>query len=82
MFMQLLVIGLGGEQRVVIKEMDFLLIAHGDVWVPAQEVMQRRRPGFLRAGQNEIEPLNFATLCPEHRHQSRTTDRFTQSRLI
>src|SRR5437762_2456646 len=29
--------------------------------------MQRCRPGFLRAGQNEIEPLDFATLGSEHR---------------
>src|SRR6266481_4994560 len=29
--------------------------------------MQRRRPGFLRAGQNEIEPLHFATPGSEHR---------------
>src|SRR5438128_2852639 len=29
--------------------------------------MQRRRPGFLRAGQNEIEPLDVATPASEHR---------------
>ena len=31
MFVQLLVIGPGNEHRVVIEEVDFLLIAHGDV---------------------------------------------------
>ena len=35
MFMQLLVIRLGGEQRIVIKEMDFLLVSHVDVGMPA-----------------------------------------------
>jgi hypothetical protein len=41
--------------------------------------MQRRRPGFLRTGQNEIESVEFATLCSEHPHQSKAADRFTQS---
>jgi len=31
----------------------------------AQKVVQRRRAGFLRAGQNEVEPLNFATFGPK-----------------
>jgi hypothetical protein len=30
--------------------------------------MQRRSPGFLRASENEIEPLDFATLGSKHRY--------------
>ncbi len=46
--------------------MNFLLIAHADVGMSTQRVMQRRRAGLLRAGQNKVEPLNFATLGPKH----------------
>jgi hypothetical protein len=46
--------------------MDFLLVAHADVRMSAQKVMQRRRARFLRAGKNEVESLNFATLAAEH----------------
>ena len=59
--MQFVIIWLGDEHRVVIEKMDFLLIAHADIGMSAQKVMQRRRAGFLRPGQNEVEPLNFAT---------------------
>ena len=69
MFVQLPVIGLGNEKRVVIEEVDFLLVAHAYVGMSAQKIMQRRRPGFLRTGQNEIEPLNFPTLGPKHRKE-------------
>ncbi len=67
MLVQFRIIGLGNEHRVVIEKMDFLLIAHADVRMSAQKIMQRRRAGFLRAGKNEVEPLNFATLGPKHR---------------
>src|SRR5215471_19961707 len=47
--------------------MNFLLVTHVDVRMSGQKIVQRGRPGFLRAGQNEIEALNFATLRSEHR---------------
>jgi hypothetical protein len=40
--------------------------------------MQCCRAGFLRTGQNEIEPLDFSGLGPPHRHESRTADRIAQ----
>jgi hypothetical protein len=46
--------------------MNFLLITHTYVGMSAQKVVQRRCARLLRAGQNEIEPLNFATLVPKH----------------
>ncbi len=42
--------------------------------------MQRRRPGFLRAGQNEIEPLYFAT--PRSKHRRNVTEIFCSSYSI
>src|SRR5439155_15524888 len=42
--------------------------------------MQRRRPGFLRAGQNEIEPLYFAT--PRSEHRRNVTEIFCSSYSI
>src|SRR6266481_296250 len=42
--------------------------------------MQRRRPGFLRAGQNEIEPLYFAT--PGSKHRRNVTEIFCSSYSI
>src|SRR5215831_14127961 len=67
MLVQLSVIGVGNEQAVVIKEVDLLLVAHADIWMFVQEIMQRRGAGFLRTGENESEPLNFVTLGPKHR---------------
>src|SRR5215472_5238018 len=67
MFVQLLIIGLENEQRVAVEKMNFLLVTHVDAGMSAQKIVQRGRPGFLRAGQNEIEALNFATLRSEHR---------------
>ena len=67
MLVQLLVVDIGNEHGVVIEKMHLLLVAHGDVRMPAQEIMQRRRAGFLRTGQNEIEPVNFAALSSKHR---------------
>ncbi len=58
--MQKLVIHLAREDFFVIEEMHLLLVAHGDVWVFRQKIMQRCRAGFLRARQNKIEPLYFA----------------------
>src|SRR5215831_18615266 len=69
MFVQFLVIHCGNEVCVVIKKMDLLLVTHRDVWMSAQKIMQRRCPGFLRAGENEIEPLNFATPGSKHRRK-------------
>ena len=66
MLVQFRIIGFGNEHRVVIEKMDFLLVAHADVRMSAQKVMQRRRARLLRAGQNKVEPLNFATLGPKH----------------
>jgi hypothetical protein len=44
--------------------------------------MQRRRPRFLRARQDEIQPLNLSRLGRPHPHESRTIDRIAQSRLV
>jgi hypothetical protein len=67
MLVQLLVIGLGDEHRVIIEKMDFLLIAHANVGMSAQKVMEGCRSGFLRPGQDEVEPVNpFAALAPKH----------------
>jgi hypothetical protein len=47
--------------------MDFLLIAHANVGMSVQKVMEGCRSGFLRSGQNEVEPVNpFTTLGPKH----------------
>ena len=40
--------------------------------------MQCCRAGFLRTGQNEIEPLNLSRLRSPHRHESRTDNRIAQ----
>src|SRR5215469_7139459 len=66
MFVQFLVIDCRNEVRVVIEKMDFLLVTHRDVRMTAQKIMQRRCPGFLRASENEIEPLNFAMPGSNH----------------
>jgi hypothetical protein len=68
---QFLVIVFGNEHRVVIEKMDFLLIAHADVGMSAQKVVERRGAGFLRTGQNEVESLNFATFGSEQGHRAR-----------
>ena len=78
MFVQALVIDLGNKQRVVIEKMHFLLAAHGDVRVSAQKIMQGRGPGFLRAGQNEIQPVDLFRLGLPHGHESRTDKRIAQ----
>jgi len=67
MFVQLLIIGLGNEQRVAVEKMNFLLVTHVNVRMSVQKIVQRGGPGFLRAGQDEIKALNFATLSSEHR---------------
>jgi hypothetical protein len=61
--------------------MHFLLIAHRDVWMFYQEIVQCRCSRFLRACQNEIESLDFSCLGSKHRagHKSRTVNRFAQS---
>jgi hypothetical protein len=66
MLVQFRIIWFGNEHRIVIEKMDFLLVAHADVRMSAQKVMQRRRARLLRAGKNEVESLNFATLAAEH----------------
>jgi hypothetical protein len=48
--MQFRIIGFGNEHRVVIEKMDFLLIAHANVRMSAQKIMQRSGAGFLRPG--------------------------------
>ena len=47
MLVQFRIIGFGNEHCVVIEKMDFLLIAHADVRMSAQKVMQRCRAGLL-----------------------------------
>src|SRR5262245_44086377 len=67
MLVQFLIIGLGDEYLVVIEKMYFLLIAHADVGMSAQKVMQRCGAGFLRTGQDEVEAANlFAAPGPKH----------------
>src|SRR5581483_5994503 len=46
--------------------MYFLLIAHRDLRMSAQKVMQCRRSGFLRAGKNKIELLDFTPPGSKH----------------
>ena len=41
--------------------------------------MQRGRAGSLSAGQDEIEPLDFAPPASKHRHESKTADPISQS---
>ena len=65
--MQFLIIGFTDEHAVIIEKMDFLLIAHADVGMPVQKIVQRRCAGFLGAGEDETKPFNFATLGPKHR---------------
>lgn len=43
--------------------------------------MQRCRPGFLRASQNEIDPLDLSQLGSPHSHESRTADHIVQSAI-
>ena len=71
MFVQLPVIGVRNEQAVVIKKVDLLLVAHADIRMFAQKIMQRRGTGFLRTGDDEIEQLNLATPGSKHRHRAR-----------
>src|ERR687891_406906 len=61
------IIDLRDKHRVVIEEMYFLLVAHGDVRMLRQKIMKRRCAGFLCAGQNEIEPLDLSSLQLKHR---------------
>ena len=66
MLVQFFIIGSGNEPYVIIEKMDFLLITHANIGMSAQKIVQRCCAGFLCAGQNEIEPLDFATLDPKH----------------
>src|SRR5581483_723924 len=61
--------------------MYFLLVAHGDLRVSTQNIMQGRGAGFLSAGQNEIQAVNFFWLASPHPHESRTARGITQSIL-
>ena len=74
MLVQFVVIRLGNEHGVIIEKMNFLLVAHADVGMSAQKIMQRRRAGFLRAGQNKVEPLNFSTPAPKHQRNVTSED--------
>jgi hypothetical protein len=77
----LLIIDCSGEGRVFVEEMDFLLVAHRDVRMLCEKIVQRRCSRFLRARYNEIESLDFSCLGSKHRagHKSRTVNRFAQS---
>ena len=66
MFVQLLVIGFRNEQVIVIEKVDLLFVAHADIGMFVQKIMQRRSAGFLRTSDYEIEPLNFATVGAKH----------------
>ena len=47
--------------------MEFLPVRQHDLGMLLQEITQRSRAGLLRAGDNEIEPLDFMTFQAEHR---------------
>jgi hypothetical protein len=44
----------------------FLLIAHRDLRMFAQKIMQRCGARFLCTSQNEIKPFDFATFTSKH----------------
>ena len=45
---------------LVIEEVKLLFVRQRNLWVLAQEIMQRGRSRFLRAGNNEIESFNLS----------------------
>ena len=64
---QLFVIDRPRENFFVIKKVNLLLVAHRNIGVPVQEIMQRGRPRFLCARNNEIEAFDCVTPGLEHR---------------
>lgn len=54
------------KNLLVIEEMKFLTIGQYNLRMPAQKIMERARARFLRAGNNEIKPLDFVTFRSEH----------------
>jgi hypothetical protein len=68
-FVQKLVTNWASKNFFVVEEMHLLLIAHPDVGVSGQKIMQRRRSGFLCARQNEIEPVDLSSFGSKHRRK-------------
>ncbi len=58
--------------------MHFLLIAHRNLRVSAQKIVQRCRARFLSPGKNEIQPLDLSRLSRPHRHESRAATLIAQ----
>ena len=67
MSVQQFVIDRTRKNFLVVKEMEFLPVRERDLRMLLQKIMQRCRSRFLRAGDNEIEPLDFMTFQAEHR---------------
>src|SRR6266851_406240 len=67
MSVQEFVVDRARENFLVVKEMEFLPVRQRDLGMLLQEITQRSRAGLLRAGDNEIEPLDFMTFQAEHR---------------
>ena len=67
MSVQQFVVDRARENFLVVKEMEFLPVRQRDLGMLLQEMTQRSRARLLRAGDNEIEPLDFMTFQAEHR---------------
>jgi hypothetical protein len=66
MAMQRFVIDRPGENFLVVEEMQLLPVGQRDLRMLFQKIMQRSRAGLLRAGDDEIEPLNLSTFNAKH----------------
>src|SRR6266487_5484501 len=69
MSVQQLVIDWARENFFVVKEMQLLSVRQRDLAMFFQKIVQRGRARFLRAGDNEIEPLHLSTFS-EDRHRA------------
>src|SRR5438270_13455555 len=76
-----IVICFSDETLFVIEKVQLLLIRQRDLRMFAQKIMQRGRPRFLCARNNEIESFDLSWLGPEHRddNQSRAALYWAQS---
>lgn len=64
--MQHFVIDLSRKNLLIIEEMRFLPVGQHDLRMLLQEIMQGCRAGLLRAGHNEIEPLDLSLFNSKH----------------
>lgn len=76
-----IVICFSGETLFVIEKVQLLLIRQRDLRMFAQKIMQRGRPRFLCARNNEIESFDLSWFGSEHRDddQSRAAPYRAQS---